>query len=448
MICSIRIRSTDLIINFVDVDDSINNRTVPLQIKFGDFQLAEIPINLKIQKNKDYKFILYSETQISIPNIIIKYRVIKNCIYLPPVFSILLDPCCVKGKTVKSKKGKMVVLNKLASILSSKGIVVTAIYPENVIENQQFIHGYVYQNNRENSETWVEATFPCPKVVYNQISSRSWENLGVSRNAKRILIDKIGKRFFNTCFLDKYKSYNLLTNVPKLNKYLLDICEYSRSNLEAMIQKYNILYLKPIKNSLGNGIWRYSKIKDGRFVFQTKKDDKIISYTSKNVNKLIDFFDNNISHQKYLVQQGIHLLKYQNRIFDIRALSQKNNRGHWSLTGAGARVAALNAYMTHVPNGGEIMNLDMLLENTIENKKDQDKLQAQLQLMAEVIPKTIESKHGMSFGEMSMDIGISTDFQLYLIEVNAKPMKFDEIDIQHKSVNKLSQYISYLCNWD
>jgi hypothetical protein len=442
------IRNTDLIINFVDVDESINKRTVPLQIKFGDFILTEIPINLKIQKNKDYKFILFSQTPIFIPNTIIKYRVIQDGIYLSPIFSVLLDPSCVKGKTVKSKKGKMSVINKLASNLSSKGIIVTAIYPENIMENQQFIHGYIYQNNIENSETWVKATFPYPKVVYNQISSRRWENLDVSQNAKRILINKMGKRFFNTCFLDKYKSYNLLTNDPKLNKYLLDICEYTHSNLQAMIQKYNILYLKPIKNSLGNGIWRYSKLKDGRFVFQIKKNDKIISYTSKNVNKLIDFFDNSIGNQKYLVQQGIHLLKYENRIFDIRALSQKNNKGHWSLTGAGARVAAPNAYMTHVPNGGEIMNLEMLLDSTIENKKYKDKLQAQLQVMATIIPKTVESELGMSFGEMSMDIGINNDFQLYLIEVNAKPMRFDEIDIQHKSVNKLSQYISYLCNWD
>lgn len=450
MLCTLEMTNSYLKIKFHNLPSSLLDRQSSVKIVWDGTQLARIPKSIDLQVNTEYRFPIKKKTPFTVPLIIIKYQVKNNTIYLPPVISILLDPFSVPGKRVNSKKGKMIVLNQLASILTSKGYIVTAIHPENISHSEQaYIRGFIYQDSPTHSKlNWQKATFPFPYVVYNQISSRKWESLDVSMNAKNAIVDKIGNRFFNSCFLDKYISYSILDKNPSVNKYLLDVNVYDHNNLKSMIEKYNTLYVKPIRNSLGIGIWRCSKLKDGKYVFQVKKNNKIINYISKNMMKLLQFFDSHIGDRDYLIQEGIRLLKYEERIFDVRALAQKNKEGIWSLTGAGARVAAPNAYMTHVPNGGEIMCLDEILDYVTTDHSQLELLKQQLEEMAVCIPETLENELQMSFGEISMDIGIDKDFRLYLIEINAKPMRFDEKDIQEKAINKLAQYIAYLSNWD
>jgi hypothetical protein len=43
--------------------------------------------------------------------------------------------------------------------------------------------------------------------------------------------------------------------------------------------------------------------------------------------------------REYIVQQGIHLLKYNECIFDFRIMVQKNAKGIWESTGIIVRVA-------------------------------------------------------------------------------------------------------------
>ncbi|OEF96011.1 YheC/YheD family protein [Desulfuribacillus alkaliarsenatis] len=450
MLCTFYLKKAKLHIRFHKLDNLLKDRLEPLKIFWGNLELATISPKTNFVVDKMYSFKMKNETQISTPAIIMKYKIENHIVNIAPIVSILLDPMSVPGKTVKSKKGKMIVLNQLAEKLSKKGFAVTAIHPESVTcYNQTTISGYVYTCSSEGDKyTWEKAVFPFPKVIYNQISARKWEALETSKYAKEVIVKKIGEGFFNACFLNKYESYSILSENPYLKNFLLDVKIYNANNAVKMLKKYDMLYFKPISNSLGNGIWRLLKLKDRRFVFQTKRDNKVVNYVSKNVRKLLQLFESNIGNTRYLIQQGVKLLRHDDRIFDIRALTQKNCLGEWSLTGSGARVAAPNAFMTHVPNGGEIMDLDLILRNTIDDKEKLNDIYKQLNEMSTEIPRTIEKEFEVNFGEMSMDIGIDKNNNLFLIEINAKPMRFDEVEIQEEAVNKLSAYISYLSNWE
>lgn len=448
MLCTLKISDSHITITFPRINKIAIPRTAPRAIKWGEHVLAEIPKDYDMQRRKQHSFRLMKNVPFTLPDIPVKCHMRNKNIYLSPVVSILLDPLSVKGKHVKNKKGKMVVLNELAKTLSEQGMIVTAIHPEHINEADTCLTGYVYTPVKMNmGSPWKPAKFPWSEVVYNQISSRKWEAMEVSQNAKRILIDKIGAGFFNTSFLDKYLSYSVLKNGAGIAKYLLDTRIYSQDDLTDMIGKYDSLYIKPIQNSLGVGIWRYSKLSDGKYVFQTKRNGKIVNYISGNLTKLVDFFQSKVDNRSYLIQQGVRFLKYDERIFDIRALAQKNAYGKWSLTGAGARVAAPKAFMTHIPNGGEIMDLKKLLRQIVADEAQQKFMYEQLEEMAARVPAALETGLGKNFGEISMDIGVNDNLQLSLIEINAKPMKFDEKEIQSKAIEKLSQYISYLCNW-
>ncbi|OEH84793.1 hypothetical protein BHU72_08135 [Desulfuribacillus stibiiarsenatis] len=446
MLCTIQIKQNELSIKFHAVTEIIHHKM--LRIQWGNEKLGVLS-SKKYKENIVSKIRLLKTSPLSIPTTIIKYQKIGDTIFLAPVISILLDPCCVKGKTVKSKKGKMEVLNQLAYNLLTQGFLISAVQPDDIlVKEDQYIAGHILTKDPRRMKTnWQKAVFPFPKVVYNQISARNWEAFKVSQNAKEILNCRLGKRFFNSCFLNKFTSYDILQNNPNATPFLLDTRKYSLKTLKEMLNLYDSLYIKPVRNSLGVGILRLKKMNDRKFSLQAKKDNGFVSYTLKSKSDIMKFFQVH-RHKGYLIQQGIELLQYNNRIFDIRALAQKNSKGNWQLTGAGARVAAPNAFMTHVPNGGEIFNLTHIFTQTIGKQEVITKLQKQLDEIAVVIPETLERELGLHFGEISMDIGISREYRMYLIEINAKPMRFDEPEIQKKSVENLTHYISYLSSWD
>lgn len=64
------------------------------------------------------------------------------------------------------------------------------------------------------------------------------------------------------------------------------------------------------------------------------------------------------------------------------------------------------------------------------------------------LTKHIENCSGYSLGEMSLDLGIDENNNLWFFEANSKPMKFDEPYIRHTSLIRLLQYFSDLSGFD
>ncbi|MGO4273237.1 YheC/YheD family protein, partial [Paenibacillus sp. TAF58] len=128
------------------------------------------------------------------------------------------------------------------------------------------------------------------------------------------------------------KTKVLLLN-KKLRKFVPETRIYNQSNLLAMLNKYKMVYVKPINGSFGQGVIRVEK--SGRYRFQSGKVARSFRtfldlFTALNKAKL---------HRSYLVQQGIHLLTHQKKIFDTRIMVQKSPKKTWEATGYIGRVA-------------------------------------------------------------------------------------------------------------
>ncbi|MNJ68961.1 Endospore coat-associated protein YheD [compost metagenome] len=61
-----------------------------------------------------------------------------------------------------------------------------------------------------------------------------------------------------------------------------------------------------------------------------------------------------------------------------------------------------------------------------------------------LIARQIEKGTGYTLGEMSMDLGIDKEGNIWFFEANAKPMKFDEPHIRKKSLERIFQFSQYL----
>ena len=63
----------------------------------------------------------------------------------------------------------------------------------------------------------------------------------------------------------------------------------------------------------------------------------------------------------YLAQQGISLLRWKGRLFDIRVMVQKNARKQWETTGMIGRVARPSYIVTNYHSGGRPTDIHTLL---------------------------------------------------------------------------------------
>jgi hypothetical protein len=211
-----------------------------------------------------------------------------------------------------------------------------------------------------------------------------------------------------------------------------------------MLQRYGLVYLKPVRGKAGRGIMKIELTHSEfpyRLHIQQKQKSRISAHRS--MMDLGTKLKQRIGLEEYIVQQGIHLAKFNNRAFDLRVLVQKNAKGVWSLTGIGARIAGDFSITTHVPRGGSIDKPRKLLNITFGNIIGNRILQ-QVKISAYAIAKQIEKAAKQTFGEMSLDLGIDTSGQIWFFEANSRPMKFDEPEIRKRSLERIIQYSNYL----
>jgi len=340
------------------------------------------------------------------------------------------------------------VLNFIDLIQSGvdAGANVYVITTDDLKLTESQIAGFTYDFNRR---IWVRDWVPLPQVIYNRVPSRSHEMLPqVQQKIKSCLRNKRVK-LFNPSFFNKWTLFEWLGDSPETKRYLPSTTQLSTlSELDAMLKRYPLVYLKPVRGKAGKGIMRIERRPSQiahpiyRLTIQDHKSTRQSLHTSSMTmwNKIQEFRK---PEEEYIIQQGIDLVRYKERPFDLRVLIQKSGKGEWGVTGIGARLAGAYSITTHVPRGGSIEDPEKLLTQTFGATRAKQILSLTKQ-SALYLAKHIERKSGHQLGEMSMDLGIDTSGRCWFFEANSKPMKFDEPHIRDKSLEKLIAYSKYL----
>ncbi|MEC0227084.1 YheC/YheD family protein [Paenibacillus alba] len=212
------------------------------------------------------------------------------------------------------------------------------------------------------------------------------------------------------------KTKILLLN-KELRKFVPETKIYNQTNLQQMLNKHKMVYVKPINGSFGQGVIRVEK-NDKKYRFQAGKIARSFGsflglYTSLNKAKL---------NRSYLVQQGIDLLTYQKNIFDTRIMVQKNPRKTWEATGYIGRVAHPKKIVTNFHNSGKPLPLELLLNSYLKNPLKKEYIK-NLQHLGHQIAKHYQKTYPR-FKEIGVDIGIDKQLKPWVLEVNTAPDPF------------------------
>ncbi len=333
-------------------------------------------------------------------------------------------------------------------VLSAKdsGIFMFFFYTEGFDMSTDKVYGHTFVTKKNGKGEWKRALFGCPEIVYNRLSFRRDEAQAEVQQLLDYLQHHPMIKIFNPRFLHKWEVYECLSSSSLSRDLVPETRLFSKKTLAVMLDKYPSLFVKPIGSSIGKGIIMVRHDSDGNGYEYKSACSDAVPEICRSANDLYHHLKELMDPEhQYLVQKAIDLAKVNDRIFDLRMQIQKDGRGKWVLTGVAVRIAAPNKYVTHVPNGGSKAEYDEVMRLVFGNSAAKlISLDKQLMNICEVVPFVLEKRLSMSFGILSIDIGVDQSGLMQIIEVNSKPASFDEDHIRRKHLDNLNQYFIFL----
>lgn len=314
------------------------------------------------------------------------------------------------------------------------GALVYVFNPNGVDWRRARVQGWVKTTSKGE---WIPRVLPFPHAVYNRISRREVE---ASRACRRA-IARLSKAapLFNPRYLDKGEVQLALEQSPAAS-YLPPACV--TRDIDEMIERVEELratYIKPVSGSLGNGVMRVERRGKGfRLLRNPPLAARAIAPVSKHLTRaqLRQTLARHCKGASFLVQKAIDLPRWRGLPFDLRLLIQKDETSEWRLTGAAGRVAAPGALTTHTIRGGSRLPYHRLaLEASVTMPSLSD-----LETMCRHAAIAVQETVGEDCFEFSLDAAVSPDGRPLILEVNAKPFPFDEIEIRREAARRLLAY--------
>ena len=313
-------------------------------------------------------------------------------------------------KKFEEISGNLSLFRSLQTYLLEHGILSYVLTIEDVLNHENC--GYIYSSKLRK---WQKIAVPLPQIVYNRIPSRAVESSPSFQKIK----DQFSNNhiiMFNPSFIDKYEMYATFKQHEKLKPLLPQTRIIT--NFTSFIEFFLIhkaIYLKPREGNRGNGIYTLTQKKDGSLQLKSPNHDE--SFPS--LTAYWTMYEKQLHAKNYIAQQAILPKKKNGHRYDYRLLVHYEN-GLFKITGKAVRMAYIQEITTHVPRGGKIYPY---------NKVSTESVDQQLAEIAQTCGTVLSEQLGF-IGEFSIDLGESETGELFIYEVNSKPMQFDEVDIE------------------
>ncbi len=236
----------------------------------------------------------------------------------------------------------------------------------------------------------------------------------------------------------KWAKTAVLLRSDYLRGHMPDTRLFSHASLQAMLDQYGMVYVKPVNGTYGNGVMRVEKMlrKSG---FRCQLGTSIREYST--FDGLYTYLNWHAQRRMHIVQKGIHLLRHKGRRFDIRVMVQKNPRGAWEATGTIGRLAFPGKIVTNYHSGGTPMALERLMEGHASGMR-LNMFQQQLNRLSVAVATQLEATYP-GIKEIGVDIAIDAKLHPWILEVNTLPDPYIFRKLPDKSVfRRIYRYAS------
>lgn len=284
-------------------------------------------------------------------------------------------------------------------------IIVFAL--DRVDQKERLIEGYCYNPVKK---YWQKGIFPYPATIYRTI--------GLNPEWKNHFLSVVGDRFFNNRFFNKWDTYRWLSKEPEIHHHIPETVLYhAPDDALAMLDKYPMIYIKPILGLQGRGIIRLRRAGAGlSFEFREHGVNRSIDYEDLDQGR--EYMKNRLRHGRYLIQQAVKLLEYQGGIIDFRCVLQKNQANLWVCKAIIGRTGVKESVVSNISSGGTAFPAERILRKTMADSDDETQvIKEKMAAFAIGVADKLD-EYGMNCGTLGFDIGLEPSGHLWLIEIN------------------------------
>jgi len=220
--------------------------------------------------------------------------------------------------------------------------------------------------------------------------------------------------------VSKWAKTNALLADPEIKAFVPATRPFHQHIVRQMLDRMKMVYVKPVNGTFGQGVIRVEQADDAEFPYGFQSGERQYRFRTFEAmfRKLLEVK----RRRPYLVQQGIELLKYRDRRFDLRLMVQQNPNRKWVSTGLIGRLAHPRKIVTNYHSGGTPMPVDKLLGPHMETRT-LDAYRADLHEFGVAVAEAME-KSFPGIKELGIDIAVDAAGKPWILEVNTAPDPF------------------------
>ena len=213
----------------------------------------------------------------------------------------------------------------------------------------------------------------------------------------------------------KWTKTHLLMQDEQIKARIPDTRPLTYENLMDMLTLYPVLYLKPDNGMKGQGIIRITHNEDCYWL-NTCETQRAFS----TVEELLPALKQLIQHYKFVIQQGVTLLTYEEHPIDFRVLLQKP-KDKWVYSGIVGKMGEKNSIVTNLALGGKGVPFKTALHQTLQMEEEEIiNLRDAIRDLCFRIADQLTSKYS-GLRELGIDLVVDPDKEVWLLEVNTTP---------------------------
>jgi len=318
----------------------------------------------------------------------------------------------------------------MIGILYANSLLRSLLQGKHVFENPDF---YIKAAEEAGESVMF---FSLADINWTKGTVSSWDGAGIARSTRKLpaiiinrtrtnsiqtksliqRLTKMGITVFNEHnVVSKLRIHRILSTNEQLLSYLPETDRIGYHSLEHLLGRYDCLYLKPTTASVGNGIIRIRRVQSDNIAdINVLGKTKSLKVSTQQIIKLVKK-----RKYKYLVQQGISLMTYQEHPVDFRVSIQKDGNGCWSYVGMVGRIAQKGAVVTNLHCGGTSFKAANLFDSWGWDGREIERRVADLGIR---IAQTLDDSLPF-IADLGLDIALDEQQHPWLLEVNFRDLR-------------------------
>ncbi|ALC92530.1 hypothetical protein AM500_24280 [Bacillus sp. FJAT-18017] len=331
-----------------------------------------------------------------LPDLSYEISVDDNGIHIGPVIAMILTNKKLTPKRLESLKPYF------KQYESVNGLAYLARWSDFNWKTQT-VKGYCYSPDSQGEPNWVSGTFPLPDVIYKRKNPPN--------EFEEQLSEKYKGKVFNSYMFNKWEFHDALMESDETRPYILPTCQYTDPHhLLEMLNTHDEIYLKPVKGSLGNGIFQVVNLRSHYEVIFGNGQKQIAKKEG-----IEHFCEQMLTRKKYLIQKAV-TSKNQSKKVDFRVIMQKDETKEWKCTTIIARYGKPKHIITNDADsliiGIEALEKVFQLKHNVAIEKQKEVIS-----ICKKVCLQLEAVFGV-YGDLGFDVIIDEELKPWVLEAN------------------------------